>query len=130
MGKLSQKHVELLQSGRHFGVVATVRSDGTPQATIVWVDSDGEHLLFNTTNARAKGRILKGRPYVSAVVWDIDDPYRSVEIEGPVELTEDGAVEHIHELSNRYQGKDFPNATDRVMVKVKPAHVRDHGIDG
>jgi PPOX class probable F420-dependent enzyme len=130
MAKLSEKQLELLRAGKHFGAVATVRGDGTPQTSIVWVDTDGENVVINTTNARAKGRNLRANPHLSISVWDVDDPYKYFEVEGPVELSEDDADEHIHELSRRYTGEDFHSPTDRVIVRVRPERVRDYGVDG
>ena len=74
MPKLTDIQVKLLR-GKCFAAVATLQPDGTPQTSIVWVDTDGEHLIFNTTNARAKGRHLRRDPRVSAAIFDPDDPY-------------------------------------------------------
>ena len=128
MPKLSDKHLELLR-GRNFGIVATVDSAGRPQTSVVWVDTDGEHVVFNTTNARAKGRNLRGNPRVSIRVWDNEDPYRYFEVEGPAELDENGAAEHIHSLAQRYYGRQFHAPVDRVIVRVSPKRIFDHGID-
>lgn len=129
MAALSDKHIELLKAGRHFGVVATVGADGRPQTSVVWVDTDGERVVFNTTNRRAKGRNLRDNPIVSISIWDNDDPYRYFEVEGTAELDEDGAGDHIDELSRRYEGKPFHTLTDRVIVRVAPSRVLDHGFD-
>ena len=126
MGKLTDRQQQLLKEGKHFGVVATVGEDGRPQTSVVWVDTDGENVVFNTTNKRAKGRNLRANPVVSISVWDNDDPYAYFEVQGPVELTEDGAAEHINELSHRYAAKDFDAPVDRVIVRVRPQHVLDH----
>ena len=110
-------------------MIATVGDDGRPQTSVVWVDTDGENVLVNTTNWRAKGRNLRANPRVSISVWDNDDPYKYFEVEGPVELDENGANEHISELSRRYEGKDFHTPVDRVIARIKPERVLDHGID-
>jgi PPOX class probable F420-dependent enzyme len=128
MAKLSDRQQQLLKEGKHFGVVATVGEDGHPQTSVVWVDTDGENVVFNTTNKRAKGRNLRANPVVSISVWDNDDPYAYFEVQGPVELTEDGAAEHINELSQRYEGKDFHTPVDRVIARVRPRRVLDHGV--
>jgi len=128
MGRLNEKQLEMLRSGKHFGAVATVGADGAPQTSIVWLDTDGENLVFNTTNKRAKGRNLRSNPRVSVSVWDYDDPYKYFEVVGSAELTEEGAAEHIHELSRRYSGVDFHTPSDRVIVKVRPERVLDHGV--
>jgi PPOX class probable F420-dependent enzyme len=126
---LSAKQVEVLKSGKHFGVVATIGGSGAPQTSVVWVDTDGENLLFNTTTKRAKGRNLRNDPRVSVTVWHSEDPYRYFEVEGEAELDEHGAAEHIDELSHRYEGRPFRTPFDRVIVRVRPRRVLDYGID-
>src|ERR1700760_2701394 len=103
MPELTEKQVELIR-GNSFAAVATLKEDGTPQTSIVWVDTDGEHVIVNTRNDRAKGRHLRRDPRVSVTVFDADDPYRYVEVEGEAELELDGANEHIHRLSEKYRG--------------------------
>jgi PPOX class probable F420-dependent enzyme len=127
MAELTEQQLELLK-GKNFGVVATVGDDGRPQTSVVWVDTDGENVVFNTTNARAKGRNLRSNPHVSISVWDNDDPYRYLEVEGDASLDENGAGEHINDLSHKYEGIDFHTPTNRVIVRVKPHRVLDHGI--
>ncbi len=127
MAALTEKHLDLL-NGKNFGVVATVGDDGHPQTSVVWVDTDGENVVFNTTNARAKGRNLRSNPRVSISIWDNDDPYKYLEVEGDASLDEGGAGEHINDLSLKYEGKDFHTPTNRVIVRVKPDRVLDHGI--
>jgi PPOX class probable F420-dependent enzyme len=129
MASLTEKHLELLK-GKNFGVVATVGADGRPQTSVVWVDTDGENVVFNTTNARAKGRNLRSNPRVSVSIWDNEDPYKYLEVEGDAALDENGAGEHINDLSLKYEGKDFHTPTNRVIVRVKPERVLDHGITG
>jgi PPOX class probable F420-dependent enzyme len=130
MARLSEKQVEMLKAGKHFAAVGTVGAGGAPQTSIVWVDTDGENVLFNTTTKRAKGRNLRANPRVAVAVWDAGDPYKYFEVVGTAELSEDGADEHIHELSRRYTGVDFHAPTDRVIVKVRPDRVLDHGVEG
>jgi PPOX class probable F420-dependent enzyme len=110
----------------NFGVVGIVTPRNEPRTSIVWVDWDGERVLFNTTNARAKGRYLRRNPRVSICVWPRDDPYSYIEVVGTAELDEEGAAEHINELSRKYEGKDFHTPVDRVIVRVRPELVFDH----
>ncbi|MDP9285697.1 MAG: PPOX class F420-dependent oxidoreductase [Actinomycetota bacterium] len=127
MATLTDKHLELLRD-ENFAVVATVGEDGSPQTSVVWIDTDGENVVFNTTNSRAKGRNLRKNPRVSVSIWDKDDPYRYVEVEGTAELDENGAGEHINDLSLKYEGKDFHTPTNRVIVRVRPERVFDYGV--
>jgi PPOX class probable F420-dependent enzyme len=127
MAALTDTQLNLLK-GKNFGVVATVGADGRPQTSVVWVDTDGENVVFNTTNSRAKGRNLRSNPRVSISIWDNDDPYKYLEIEGDASLDESGAGEHINDLSLKYEDKDFHTPTNRVIVRVKPDRVLDHGV--
>jgi PPOX class probable F420-dependent enzyme len=129
MATITSKQAAVLRAGKHFGVVATVGDDGRPQTSVVWVDWDGENVVFNTTNARAKGRNLRGNPRVSISVWDNDNPYAYFEVEGTATLDETGAAEHINDLSLRYTGEDFASPVDRVIVRVRPERVLDHGVE-
>jgi PPOX class probable F420-dependent enzyme len=125
MAELTERQLGLLK-GRNLAVVATVGERGRPQTSVVWIDTDGENVVFNTTNARAKGRNLRSNPEVSVSVWENDDPYSYFEVQGRAELSEEGAAEHINELSHRYEGKDFSSPVDRVIVRVRPDRVLDH----
>jgi PPOX class probable F420-dependent enzyme len=127
MPSLTDKHLDLLR-GKNFAVVATVGEDGRPQTSVVWIDTDGENVVFNTTNSRAKGRNLRKDPRVSVSIWDNADPYKYLEVEGAAELDETGAGEHINDLSHKYEGKDFHTPTNRVIVRIRPDRVLDHGI--
>jgi PPOX class probable F420-dependent enzyme len=127
MATLTDKHLDLLR-GKNFAVVATVGEDGHPQTSIVWIDTDGENVVFNTTNSRAKGRNLRKQPRVSVSIWDNDDPYKYLEVQGAAELDENGAGEHINDLSHKYVGEDFHTPTNRVIVRIRPERVLDHGI--
>ena len=128
MARLTEKQIELLTEP-NFGVVATVKKDGSPQTTVVWVDWDGENVVFNTTTRRAKGRHLFRDPRVSITVWDRNDPYRYVTIDGVAELDEEGADEHIRRLAWQYWGRDYVEPKDRVIVRIRPERVYAYGID-
>lgn len=128
MAELTDAQLTLLRD-RNFGVVATLKSDGSPQTSVVWIDTDGEHVIFNTRNDRAKGRHLRRDPRVSVTVFDADRAYRYFEVEGVAELEVEGANEHIHELSRKYNdGKDFHTPENRVIVKVTPRRIFDYQV--
>ena len=127
MARLTEQQIAFLEEP-NYAIVATSGDKGRIQTSVVWVDTDGEHVLFNTRNDRAKGRNLRTSQRASISVWDVSDPLRYTEFEGPVELTEEGANEHIHELSRRYDGVDFHTPENRVIVKLTPERILDHGI--
>ena len=125
MAALSEEQVEILR-GRVFGAVATLKEDGTPQTSIVWLDTDGEHVVFNTRTDRAKWKHLSRDARVSIAVFDPEDVYDYFEVEGTAELVEEGADEQIHEVSRKFTGSDFHSPQNRVIVKVTPRRVFEY----
>ena len=115
----------------YYGVVATVRPDGSPQQTVVWVDYDGANVVFNTAEGRAKPRHIRANPNVSVAVVDPQDPFRWIAVSGPAEMSEEGAAEHINDLSHKYRGRDYdlPANQQRLIVCVKPKRVIAYGLD-
>jgi PPOX class probable F420-dependent enzyme len=110
-------------------VVATLRPDGSPQTSVVWVDWDGEFITFNTTLSRAKTRNIRRDPRVSVTVIDPSGPFRNVTVAGLAELDEDGAAEHMNRMARKYTGEDWGNLAGRVIVRVRPVRVHAYGID-
>ncbi|MBA3531761.1 MAG: TIGR03618 family F420-dependent PPOX class oxidoreductase [Ardenticatenales bacterium] len=111
--------------------LATTLSDGTPQVTPVWFNYEDGHIFFNSARGRLKDRAIREHPYVAMTMIDPNNPYRYIAIRGPVvEITEEGAREHINFLSNRYTGREtYPGPTDEQRVKyvVVPEHVATMG---
>lgn len=115
-----------------FAHFATLMPDGTPQVTPVWVDFDGTHVLINTARGRQKDRNIQRRPDVALAISDPDNPYRYLQIRGRVvEVTEEGAEEHIDQLAQKYMGVDrYPYRTPqevRVIYKIEPHRVQARG---
>ena len=125
MVKLTEQQVRIL-NGKNFATVATVMPDGSPEATLVWIETDGTFIYFNTAMHRLKARNLKRDPRVSIVVYGCNEPYSDVlAIRGRVEMILEGANEHIDKLSHMYEGKAFAfrPAETRVIVKVTPERI-------
>jgi PPOX class probable F420-dependent enzyme len=130
---------ELTQTQRQFlenpyvGVVTTLRGDGSPHATVVWVDVDERGVSFNTAVGRAKERHLRSDPRISVMVVDPENTYRWVSLSGSAELTEEGADPQIDRLAKKYLGKDeYPwrNADEqRVSVRITPERVEATGLE-
>ncbi|GAB4505175.1 MAG: hypothetical protein Fur0043_21700 [Anaerolineales bacterium] len=130
MSKISETHLDLLQDeARAISTLATVMPDGSPQVTPVWFSFDGESIWINSAKGRLKDRNMRARPQVALCVLDPQNPYRYLQIRGRVaEITEEGAVEHIHQLSHKYRGKDWdiPAAEVRVRYRIEIERVDEH----
>ena len=126
MSKLSADALRLLGEGKNLAIIATIMPDGSPQATAVWIDTDGEHVRFNTAEGRVKTKNLRRDPRVAVAILNADNPYEQVTIRGRVvEFAHEGAVEHIDSLARKYVGTDIFTERDpndqRVIVKIAPA---------
>jgi PPOX class probable F420-dependent enzyme len=113
--------------------VATVDQEGKPQLTPVWIDIDGDDLVFNTAKGRAKQSNLARNPSVAVSVVDPDDPYNVVIVRGTVEATEDGADAHIDALAKKYLDVDtYPMRRPgevRIIYRVRADHVVMQPVD-
>ena len=126
MANLSADALRLLGEGKNMATIATVMPDGSPQATVVWIDTDGENVLFNTAEGRVKTNNLRRDPRVAVSVVNADNPYEQVTIRGRVtEMIHEGADDHINALAKKYLGLDeYPHRQPderRVIVKIAPA---------
>ena len=132
MATLSEKAREFLQQP-YVGEVTTLRRDGSPHTTVVWVDVDTDEVIFNTAVGRAKERYLRKDPRVSLIVVDPEDPYRWVSVSGTAELSTEGADAEIDKLAKKYLGKDeYPWRSpdeQRINVHIRPERVDSYGLD-
>ena len=116
-----------------YGAATTLRVDGSPQTTVVWVDVDDDGVSFNTAAGRAKVRHLERDSRLSLIVIDSNDPYRWLSVSGRAELTTESAVEQIDKLAKKYLGKDeYPwRSADeqRVTVRIHPERIEAYGLD-
>ena len=101
--------------------------DGRPQVTPVWVDFDGEHVIFNSAKGRQKDRNVRRDPARLA------RPHRSRK---SLPLSRNSRPRgrnhrrrrrrHINKLAKKYLGVDkYPYGQPgeiRVIYKIKPEH--------
>jgi len=133
MAKLEEKPRKFLDESPYVGVVTTLREDGSPHSTIVWVDVEGDKVSFNTARGRAKPKHLEHDARASLLMVDPNNAFKWVAVSGPAELTEEGADAQIDKLAKKYLGKDEypwrnPEET-RVKVLIEPEKVDATGFD-
>ena len=132
MATLDDKARKFLEQP-YVGTVTTLRRDGSPHSTIVWVDVDEDGASFNTAAGRAKPRHLERDPRLSLLVVDPEDTYKWVAVSGTAELTTDGADDQIDRLAKKYLGQDeYPwrkPEEERIRVRITPEHVDSYGLD-
>src|SRR5438093_6886481 len=104
--KLKGRARELIR-GKNFADVGTIREDGTPHITPVWVDAEDGMIRLNSAEGRVWPRLARRDPRVTITVQNHDNPYEYVTIRGHVEeATHEGADEHIDALAKKYLDED------------------------
>jgi PPOX class probable F420-dependent enzyme len=124
---LSERDRRILDAP-NFASVATLMPDGSPHVSTIWIDLDGDDVVFNTAEGRVKTANIRRDPRVSISVFDQGDPYEQIVIRGTVvDLVHDGAKEHIDRLAKKYLGLDeYPwlqLGEQRVIVRVRPDRI-------
>lgn len=134
---IPESHKKLL-TDRYFAVLTTLMPDNQPQSTVVWADYDGEHVIVNTVLGRQKARNMAARPQVSLLAIDTNEPFFWLEVRGKVvEMTEEGALDHINKLAKLYTGApeyyghvapaEAKGKERRVIYKIEPTRIVTSG---
>lgn len=133
MSQLKEQQKQFLDENPFVGVVTTLREDGSPHSTIVWVDVEDGKPSFNTATGRTKPHNLEHDPRAALLVVDPNDSYKWVAVSGHAQVTEAGADAQIDKLAKKYIGKDaYPwrkPTEQRLKVVIEPEKVDTSGFD-
>jgi PPOX class probable F420-dependent enzyme len=133
MAQLTEKQRKFIAENPYVGTVTTLRPDGSPHNTIVWVDTEDGVVTFNTAVGRAKERHLRQDPRAALTIVHPENAYQWVSVNGPAELTIEGADEQIDHLAKKYLGQDeYPwrnPEEQRIKVRITPEKVDSTGLD-
>ena len=125
--EIPETHVDLL-TGPVYVQLASHMSNGSIQVHPVWCGYDGAHILINSAKGRAKDKNMRANPNVTVLAVDPENPFRWVEVRGKVvDISEEGADEHIDRLSELYiQQSPYPwraAGEVRVIYRIEPERV-------
>ena len=131
MGIALPQSVKDLLENKAYGHIVTVKPNGTPQITMVWMDVDGDTPQFNTAEGREKPANLRNNPNIIVTVQSKDDPQAYAAIYGKAIVTTEGADAQIDKLAKRFLGQDkYPFRQPgevRVLVKIDVEKIRGAG---
>ncbi len=111
---------------RAYAFLATIMKDGSPQLTPIWFNVEENNITINSAKGRVKDKNLRRNPKISLVIIDMQKPLEYIQIRGEIsEITEDGALEHISTLAQKYQGGNWntPEGQVRVKYTVRPISI-------
>ena len=123
--ELGPREVAVLRSTA-IGHLATLMPDGSPQVSPVWVDAQDGLIVVNTAEGRLKLRNLRRDPRAALSIEELDGAREALMVRGRVvEITEDGAMEHMDHLARRYDGKAWTpvEGQRRIVVRIQPDRV-------
>jgi len=136
---IPDSHRDLLD-GLYNVTLTTVMPDGQPQTTPVWCNREGDHILVNTMRGFQKEKNIRANPRVTLLAYDPLNPLHNIEIRGVVvEMTCDGAVEHLNQLTSKYIRKpdakffgdsipaEFETRYTPVKIRIAPTRIRAEG---
>lgn len=128
---IPEQYQDLLTK-QSFAHIATIGPNGEPQSTPVWIDWDGQYILFSQTKSRQKLHNLQREPRIALSMTDPANPYRYLEVRGVVESVEDDPNNaFINKMAKKYINQDvYPwhrPEDERVVVKVRPEHTTQMG---
>ena len=112
--------------------LAVVRADGSPHVAPVWVDLDGDQIVFMTSAATIKGKAILRDPRVS-LCWDDErPPFSFVTVAGTAATSADAGdlVRWATRIGGRYMGADRAQEFGRrnavppeLVVRVTPTQI-------
>jgi PPOX class probable F420-dependent enzyme len=112
--------------------LAVVKADGSPHVAPVWIDLDGDDVIFMTGSDTVKGRAILRDPRVSICVDDEHPPFSFVTVNGQarVSFDSDELLLWATRIAGRYMGADLADEYGRrnavppeMVVRVTPTRV-------
>lgn len=124
---MMQEPIRAILTGVRNAWLATLLPDGAPHLTPIWIDVDGDDVVFSTTEETVKVRNLRRDPRVALAVESEEDRYRVVTLRGiVVSIEADPKGDLVERLSWRHDGHGWRGEDDagsRVLVRVRPERV-------
>jgi len=112
--------------------LAVTRADGSPHVAPVWIDLDGDDIVFTTSADTVKGKAILRDGRVALCVDDERPPFSFVTIRGTATTSTDPAelLAWGTRLGGRYMGADRAEEYGRrnavppeMVVRVRPTHI-------
>jgi PPOX class probable F420-dependent enzyme len=134
MSGVSVERLRAVLDSPVFATVATIQPDGTPQQSVVWVERDGDDLLFMVGVGSRKERNLRRDPRVSVLVCPPEAPYGYAAIRGSASFEPESSARLRDQLAVKYVGRTYAEHVARtpearaglgevVAVRVTPERI-------
>jgi PPOX class probable F420-dependent enzyme len=128
MASLNDPEVQDLLEKPNYAVVSTFNANGSIHNTVVWIGAEDGAVAVNSALGRLWPSNLQRDPRVTVLVSESGNPYHYVEIRGTATGSEEGADDHINQLTKKYMNQDeypFRGAGEqRIKFVIAPEHIR------
>ncbi len=128
--ELSSELKKILDATKVFATLATIGRDGQPHLAVIWIEREGDDLVYSTTVSRQQYKNVVRDPRVTVMINPPDNPYVYAEIRGTATVTPDPEATMPDRLSAKYTGLPYvefnPASVDdaeRVIVRVTPQRI-------
>lgn len=116
------------------GVVTVIRPNASLHSSVVWVERDGDDLLFNTQQGRAKERYLRLNAAVAVTVANPSNAGQWMASMGRAVLVDDVDGAQINRLSMKYLRRPVHDSqqtlppASRLIVRVLAERIDSIGL--
>ena len=122
------KKVKELIDDKNIAHLATLKNNGSPHVTPVWIDRVDNTIIVNVSENRLKLKNMKNDKRIALSIVNHNDSYEWASIIGEViDITNMNADVHLDKLSQKYLGlSQFPwkqKGEIRIIVKIAPKTV-------
>ena len=117
MGPMSDADREAFLAVNRYGILTTLRKDGSPIAVPVWFDWDGSSVRMFTNVASPKLRRLANDARASVLVANnVDEKEKWVAFDGPIVVRDEGGFELAEKLAQRYWDLSDPARASTLEI--------------
>ena len=103
MGQMSDADRDAFLAVNRYGILATLRADGSPIAIPVWFDWDGSSVKMFTYIGSPKLRRLANDARASVLVTNhVDEKEKWVAFDGSVAVSDEGGFDLAEKLAQQY----------------------------
>jgi PPOX class probable F420-dependent enzyme len=128
---IPDSHRDLLRG--EFLTLATVGDDGYPQVSEVWFVAEGDQVAMSLNTRRQKVKNLETEPACTALLLDLQNPYRYLEIRGTAVVAPDEDRAFAEQVGAKYNADlrehDAPGDR-RVVVRIVPVRINAVDMSG
>lgn len=106
VSQIPDSHKDIVEKSQ-VAILGTNGPKGAPQLTATWFLFDGDTLRISLNNNRQKLKNLQKDPRASAFFIDPENPYRTLELRGSVEIEADPDYAFADNVGAKYGGANL-----------------------